>query len=204
MAAWPRTVVPISNTDFDVPGPQIARAQSGKVNVRATTQRGRTWTETYMLKVSDEDAKAFLAYVRATWRAGTSFDIVHRDYLTPNGSAEGTPLVKGANQTGSTIDVDGIAGTPGADWLLAGDIISFAGINCVYDVTADVTEAAGEATIPISPPIYTGGSPADDAAVTTTGVAVRAIIAEPPDWPDTSGDSADWGTLTVRFVETLE
>jgi hypothetical protein len=157
-----------------------------------------------MLKVSDEDAKEFLAYVRATWRAGTSVDIVHRDYLTPNGSAEGTPLVKGASQTGSTIDVDGITGTPGAGWLKAGDVISFAGINCVYDVTADVTEAAGDATIPISPPIYTGGSPADDAAVTITGVSVKAVIAAPPDWPDTSGDSADWGVLTVRFVETLE
>lgn len=98
-----------------------------------------------------------------------------------------TPLVKGAGQTGSTLVVDGWAS--GATSLKKGDIFTVGGVfkvNTVsyqstgelqqFVVTADVTDTAGEISIPISPAIIPSGqlqtvtgSPADNAVVTVLG-----------------------------------
>lgn len=98
-----------------------------------------------------------------------------------------TPLVKGASQTGSTLVVDGWAS--GATSLKKGDIFTVGGVfkvNTVsyqstgelqqFVVTADVTDTAGEISIPISPAIIPSGqlqtvtgSPADNAVVTVLG-----------------------------------
>lgn len=99
-----------------------------------------------------------------------------------------TPLVKGAGQTGSTIDIDGWAS--GATTLNKGDIFTIAGVNSVnpltyqstgrlqqFVVTATTSDSSGEtATLPISPSIITSGqlqtvdaSPADNAVVTVLG-----------------------------------
>ena len=98
-----------------------------------------------------------------------------------------TPLVKGAGQTGSTLVVDGWAS--GATSLKKGDIFTVAGVFQVnpvsyastgqlqqFVVTADVSDTAGEISIPISPAIITSGqlqtvsaSPADNAVVTVLG-----------------------------------
>lgn len=96
-----------------------------------------------------------------------------------------TPQVKGASQTGSTIDIDGWAS--GATTLKKGDIFTIAGVYSVnplnyvstgrlqqFVVTSDTSDVTGEtATLPISPSIITSGalqtvsaSPADNAAVT--------------------------------------
>lgn len=96
-----------------------------------------------------------------------------------------TPLVNGASQTGSSLVTDGW----GTGSLKAGDIFTVAGVNAVnpvsyadtgqlqqFVVTADVTFAAGAATISISPSIITSGqlqtvtaAPADDAVITVNG-----------------------------------
>lgn len=197
---FPRTILPVKVTDLEVPGPLISKAQSGRVNMRATTQVGRSWTETYLVRTRDLAAKAFLATVRSLWRAGTIFDIAHMDYLTPNGVGGGSPLVNGANQTGASLVVDA---TPNnlANWLRTGDPIRLAGLNITYEVTADVTTVGTTATIPINPPLFIGGSPADNAVVTITGVKMSAVILEPPSMPETGPD--DFGTLTLKFSEAL-
>jgi len=98
-----------------------------------------------------------------------------------------TPLVNGANQTGSSIIVDGWAS--GASSLKKGDIFTIAGVYQVnpvsyastgqlqqFVVTADTSDSSGSMTIPISPSIITSGqlqtvnaSPADNAVVTVLG-----------------------------------
>lgn len=201
MASWPRTIKPFSVTDFEVPGPLAARGQSGKVTTRATTQRGRRWTEKYLIDVGSENGREFLAQVRNWYRAGTTVEIVHMDYQTTLGEGGGTPLVKGSAQTGATLDVDGCPASE-TGWLLAGDIFTIAGINCVYEATADVdSDADGNATIPITPPIFASGSPGDNAALTITGVTVKAKIIDPPDFPETGPN--DYGVLTITFTEAL-
>jgi hypothetical protein len=113
------------------------------------------------------------------------------------GVATGTPLVNGAAQN-TTYAASGDAWTQSlatdgwtndtADILLAGDVITIAGVNSVnrktrvdtgdlqtFVVTADAAAGAttGPASLTISPPIITSGpyqtvaaAPADDAAIT--------------------------------------
>ena len=99
-----------------------------------------------------------------------------------------TPLVNGANQTGSTLNTNGWAS--GAATLNKGDIFTIAGVNSVnplsytstgrlqqFVVTATTTSVGvNMATLPISPPIITSGqlqtvdaSPAANAVITVLG-----------------------------------
>lgn len=99
-----------------------------------------------------------------------------------------TPLVNGANQTGSTININGWAS--GATTLKRGDKFTLAGVFSVnpvsytstsrlqqFVVTADTSDSTGTtATLPISPSIITSGqlqtvsaSPASGAVVTVLG-----------------------------------
>ena len=113
------------------------------------------------------------------------------------GALGGTPLVVGANQTGSSILTDGWSSSVTAV-LREGDIITFASTNGIvpntatktgggmstgvlqqFTVTADVdSDSAGAATVPISPSIITTGafqtvtgSPADNAIILIFGHA---------------------------------
>lgn len=119
----------------------------------------------------------------------------------PYRSTTGAPVL-----TGSYLPIDGATGSV-SNWLRAGDLVSAtvgSGIG-VWEVTADTaTDSAGAVNVPINPPIYTGSAPADNAVVTVTGVKMRACIIAPPSMPDTSGQGADYGTLSLQFAETLE
>lgn len=101
------------------------------------------------------------------------------------GAGGGSPLVNGANQTGSSIATDGW--TALTTVLREGDIVQLTGVNSVnpqsfqstgqrqdFLITADVTSGAGgAANLPIYPPIILSssalqtvtGSPADNAVV---------------------------------------
>jgi hypothetical protein len=111
------------------------------------------------------------------------------------GSYTGTPLVKGASQTGASIATDGW--TAGAV-LEVGDIITFGGVYGVnpvsksstgqlqqFVVTSKMTaDGSGEATISISPSITTSGvgqnvtaGPANDATITVFGASATVTPA---------------------------
>ena len=109
-------------------------------------------------------------------------------------------MVNGASQAGTSLITDGWAGTNPI--LRAGDIISVAGLAMVFDVTADVNRSGVNATIPINPPIFAGNSPANNAAVTITGVKLTAVIADPPNFPRIRKSQHVVG-MTVRFREVL-
>lgn len=105
--------------------------------------------------------------------------------------------------TGDSLYLDGATASI-ANWLRAGDIMSVSGILPIYEATADVSsEANGFVRVPINPPLFVSGPPADNAAVTITGVTMTAVILEPPTFPTTSAASADYGELVVRFSESL-
>lgn len=107
------------------------------------------------------------------------------------GPLGGTPLVNGANQTGSSLVTDGWTAAA-ANRLKRGDVFTIAGVYGVnpqsrqsttqlqqFVVTADVdSDGSGNATIPISPAITPSGqfqtvtaSPAHAAALTIVGAA---------------------------------
>jgi hypothetical protein len=71
----------------------------------------------------------------------------------------GTVLVNGGSQTGTSLTVDGLTGTP-----QAGDTFTVAGIQKVYTVVSDASVSSGGATLTISPAL--ASSPANDVAVT--------------------------------------
>lgn len=79
-----------------------------------------------------------------------------------NKPSYGTVLVNGGSQTGSSLIVDGLTGTP-----QQGDTFSIAGVEKVYTITAAVTVTSGGATLTISPSL--ASSPADNAAITFRG-----------------------------------
>lgn len=171
MPTWSRTIVPQRSTWPQYPTGLIAPAHSGKVQVRSTMEIGRRWTETYgPLKRSTASTAAFLAMVNDYWRNQTIFQIDHRGQRGIHGTGTGTPLVNGASQTGSSIITDGW--TASSTVLRAGDIILIGALTTVFDVTADATtNGSGQVTISINPPIFSGGSPADNAAITRNNVA---------------------------------
>ena len=85
-------------------------------------------------------------------------------YTKINKPSYGTVLVNGGAQTGSTLAVDGLTGTP-----QIGDTFSVAGIEKVYTVLAVPTVTSGAASISIYPAL--ASSPADNAAVTWRSVS---------------------------------
>jgi hypothetical protein len=76
----------------------------------------------------------------------------------------GTPLVNGANQTGTTLNIDGLGVSQQV--FLAGDFFAYdhASGRSLHVITADATSnASGQAALAIEPPIRV--SPADNAAI---------------------------------------
>ena len=126
---------------------------------------GARWTfalEYKGLTLADARAlKAFFAQLRGM--AGRFYlgDYSHR---TPSGTAAGSPMVKGAGQSGSTLITYGW--TPNqAALLLPGDYIGVNGeLKLVTAVCA--SDASGNATITFEPPLRT--SPPDNAQIVTS------------------------------------
>lgn len=155
--------------------------RAGRGQFRAVTNMGRVWQEIYPNLRTDTDAfRALMAAINQGLRGGVVWDVQHLYLLANRGIGGGTPLVQGAGQTGSTLNVDG-AGNNKTNWLKAGDIIKVTGCAVVFDVTANVnTNGTGQAAIPINPPIFVGQSPADNAAVAIdpSTFYFKAVMAE--------------------------
>jgi len=105
---------------------------------------------------------------------GGTITLTHPQHITQMGGGGGTPLIKGAGQTGKVVLTDG---WPNATTVLkAGDIISF-GTNGskVYRVTADVTSSGtGTATLNIFPDLVS--SPSDNATINYSGVLFNCVL----------------------------
>lgn len=122
------------------------------------------------------------------------------DYIGPDGTAAGPGKVNGASQVSSSLVTDGW--TPNQTGLfLPGDYIQ-AGSQLFMVMAAVPTDASGNATIPVMPPIRR--SPTDNADIITT--APKCIMKL------TSDDQARWGAMpgklysfpAVSFVEALD
>lgn len=136
--------------------------------------------------------QAFLASLRG--RAGR-FTLHNFARPAPRGTAAGTPLVAGAGQTGTSLNLDGFtAGTT----LLAGDLFGVAGE--LKMVKADATaDGAGAMTVVFEPPLR--ASPADNAPVTLSQPTATFMPAE---------DVARWSvapglvtSLTLSCIEVF-
>ncbi len=176
---FPRVILPEEIGRPWLPGALKDIAHSGGVQLRATKQVGWVWDEVWgPLSVKDGDANAIMATIDYMWNRGIIDTVTHPmmpgSGLAPNGVSTGTPLVNGASQTGSSIITDGW--TSGITNIKrAGDVMKFAGDNCVYVVRDDVnSDGGGNATINITPNLRV--SPAENAVITDTGVTYRVFI----------------------------
>lgn len=126
------------------------------------------------VNVQEADARLLWSLLmRLRGRAGRVF-VPQLGRPVPLGAAGGSPLVMGAGQTGVELDIDG-GPLSTAGWLVAGDFIGVSGK--LYMVTDTVTtNGAGEATIPVAPPILS--APADNAAVTLTSPVVEMMLTD--------------------------
>jgi len=176
MADFPRTIIPARVSAFELPGSFKSWGRTGKVQTRSLGAKGRSWMEQFpTMAVDAQSTKEFLAIINSYRGTGLTFTIAHRDYLTPNGTGAGTPLVDGGSQTGSSLVTKGW--TAGQRVLKAGDIFLIDGVADAKDVLANVdADGAGDATITFGPPILSGGSPADEAALTVIDVKMTCIL----------------------------
>jgi len=181
----------------------VANTQNTRSELNGTVQTaclpGDKWVgnETFTNKFGNEARllRAFLTSLRG--QAG-------RFYKSPPayiraGSGLGTPLVKGAGQTGLTLLTDGwTANAQGV--LLIGDYFQVG--NELHIITIDVNaNSGGEATLTFATPLRT--SPADNAAITINSPKFIAMLTDP--------NQARWQAsptpiynLTIAYEEALD
>jgi len=134
---------------------------------------GSRWVGSYSLPpMHRAQAAAWQAFLLKLQGRANTFNAYDPDKKSPLGAATGTPLVNGANQTGSTIIT--------ADWghsitaLKAGDMFSFGELKMA---TADaITDSSGNVTISFQPPIRT--SPADNTPIVTYKPTCTMILTD--------------------------
>ena len=105
-------------------------------------------------------------------------------YVSPRGVGGGTPLVKGAGQTGKTLLIDGCP-TSTTGWLRKGDYFQLGtGTSARLHKLIDdaTTNGSGETTLEFRPALRT--SPADNAAV---------VISSPKGLFRMDGNVTTWG-----------
>ena len=136
--------------------------------VQTLERQGAMWAGEYrlppMLRGQAAPWVAFMVALRG--RVGT-FKGFDPDARTPRGQGTGTPLVKGAGQTGNGLATDGW--TPSVTGILkAGDYVSLAlPTQRLYQVVEDAnSDGSGNATLAIEPALRE--SPNDNAALTVT------------------------------------
>lgn len=149
---FPRSVVAVSVSPF------TAQQQ-------AYQHQGQVWqAEITLPNMTRAQAEPWVsAFLQLNGRYGT-FRLGDAAGRTPRGIATGTPLVKGASQTGQSLITDGW--TPSQTGILkAGDYMQIG--DRLYKVLSDTnSNGSGEATFDIWPRLRE--SPADNAAITTS------------------------------------
>lgn len=129
---------------------------------------GQRWSASVKIPpVKRELAEPWVAFLLSLKGRSGTFLLGDPLCTSPQGSAGGTPVVNGADQTGSTLNISGA--TPSqTNWLKAGDYIQLGSASSakLHKVLLDVdTDGSGEATLDIWPDLR--ASPSNGATVIT-------------------------------------
>lgn len=153
--------------------------------VQTIEMPGARWKVSFMLEnLAEADSALLQAFlVKLRGRAGR-FYLHNFARSEPRGTQRGTPLVKGASQTGTTLAIDGC--TVGAT-LLAGDFFAVNG-ELKMVVANSTADGAGEMTLTFEPPLRS--SPADNAAITLVQPTATFMLAS---------DELKWNTQPGKF-----
>lgn len=135
---------------------------------------GSRWRADYSLPPMKRDrAAVWKAFFDQLEGGANTFYGYDPDNVRPRGLALGTPLVNGASQTGSTLNIDGCSA--GLLFLRAGDYFS---VNGEYKrVTADATaNGSGQVTLQFKPALR--NSPADNAVIVVDRPTVTMALVD--------------------------
>lgn len=133
---------------------------------QAISHAGQRWeADIALLPMGNADAKAWIAWLSSLKGQRGTFVMGDPTGATPLGSAGGSPLVNGANQTGSELVLDG-ATVSQTGWLKAGDYVQLGAgsSSTLHMVLADAdSDVSGNVALDIWPDMRT--PPVDNAAV---------------------------------------
>jgi len=160
---------------------------------------GAAWSVQMVFRpLTEDDARTLIAFLVGLRGMANRLTLHDHSLTAPRGIATGTPLVKGAAQTGGTINTDGW--TINATGILkAGDWVGIGGE--LKMIRADVnSDASGNAALLVEPPQRS--SPADNSAIITASPTAAFMLADDGQagWNVTAARS--YG-LTVNAVEAL-
>jgi hypothetical protein len=144
-------------------------------NVQRVMLGGARWTLSVTLpRMNRIQAAAWQAFLLQLEGRANTFYGFDPDAKQPRGAATGTPLVNGAGQTGSTLNIDGC--TPNViGWLRAGDYFETGGELKMLTHDAN-TNGSGQTTLYFKSPLR--DSPADNATVTVQNPACEMILSD--------------------------
>ncbi|WP_337187599.1 hypothetical protein [Phenylobacterium sp.] len=167
--------------------------------VQRMERSGALWQAVYTLPAMKRaDAMVWKAFFLKLKGRVHTFSAYDPECAQPRGVATGTPLVKGAGQTGNTLLIDGCtASTFG--WLMAGDYFSCEGQ--LHQLTQDAdTNGSGETTLVFEPPRRS--SPADNAAIVTDKPSCKMIMLDDStgSWPSDAMGVYQEKTFTAMEV----
>lgn len=128
---------------------------------------GQRWeAEISLPPMKRADAEAWVGWLLSLRGRSGTFLLGDPLATSPIGNGGGTPLVQGADQTGSTLVIDGCTASQ-STYLAAGDYIQLGSgaSSQLYKVTQTASsDIAGNATLEIWPELRS--SPADNATIT--------------------------------------
>lgn len=150
----------------------ISNAKISTAPITGALQRaargGQRWHFQMMLNNLQGNDRALMQSFIAKLDGPVNDFTVYDHSYTRQGAVGGTPLVKLASQTGSSLNIDGCSLSI-TDWLKEGDQFSYDNGSFLElkIMTAPAnTDGAGETTLNFKPPIRI--SPANNAAIVTT------------------------------------
>ena len=164
--------------------------------------QGQRWEADVVLPPMERaEAKEFISFcLRLDGRTGTFLFSPPAEEL-PSGALGGTPLVAGASQTGSELNIDGLTFSV-TDWMKGGDFFQIwtGAASRLHMVTQDVSsDGAGLATLDIWPNLRE--SPTDNLAITTSSpTGVFGMESPTTDW--SIDEMTNYG-LAFGIVEAL-
>lgn len=176
----PTTLVSTTKSRFtNVQKRQVWQGQEWKVNVNLVT-------------LSYDDAEDWKAWLLALNGPEGYFLMGDPQRTSPRGSAGGTPLVNGADQTGQVLVCDGA--TPSqTNWLRAGDYVQLGSSDTttLHKVVQNVdSDSSGNVQIPLWPRVVT--APDDNAALTLNNCVGRfSLDSNEMPWTDRNDGMVD-------------
>jgi hypothetical protein len=161
---------------------------------------GQRWRASWTLPPqTKEQAAQWIAFFLKCKGQLNSFSASDPDWQVNLGAWSGTPLVKGAGQTGNSLVIDGCS-TNITGWGKAGDYFT---VNSkLKRLTSDCnTNASGETTLQFEPPIYT--APADNSPLIFNPATANMILTSDTISEWTSSFGRIYESKTITAVEAL-